>query len=281
MTVGDIGCRYFASESPTRVPYQVAVLSGRWKLVQQLKRRQTSVTVENLIFDVWADPIEEYDLAEAQPERVADLAKRVYRLYTEEGLQLRHKTPKRKVSAKLREDRCPAAAPNEVWAMDFMSDQLFDGRRIRILTIGDAFSRLSPAIDVRPRYRGSDVVETLERVTRDYGRPQTIRVDNGPEFISRDLDLWAWMNGVVLDFSRPGKPVDNAFIESFNGTVRRECLSQHWFTGLEDAQQTLDAWRKHYNNHRPHRSLANRSPAKYRGGGHCVPDRNRLGNSLL
>ena len=145
-------------------------------------------------------------------------AKRVYRLNCEEGLQLRNKTPKRRVSAKLREDRCPAAAPNEVWTMDFMSDQLFDGRRIRILTIVDAFSRLSPAIDIRQSYRGSDVVETLERVTRDHGMPKTIRVDHGPEFIGKELDLWAWMNGVTLDFSRPGKPTDNAFIESFNGS---------------------------------------------------------------
>ena len=145
-------------------------------------------------------------------------AKRVYRLYCEEGLQLRNKVPKRKVSAKLREDRCPAAAPNEIWAMDFMADQLFDGRRLRILTIVDAFSRLSPAIDVRQSYRGADVVDTLERVTKVYGMPKTIRVDNGPEFVSRDLDLWAYMNGVTLDFSRPGKPTDNAFVELFNGS---------------------------------------------------------------
>ena len=118
-------------------------------------------------------------------------AKRIYRLYCEEGLQLRNKTPKRRVSTKLREERCPAAAPIEVWTMDFMSDQLFDGRRIRILTIVDAFSRLSPAIDIRQSYRGSDVVETLERVSQNHGMPKTIRVDHGPEFISKELDLWA------------------------------------------------------------------------------------------
>ena len=117
--------------------------------------------------------------------------KRIYRLYTEEGLQLRHKTPKRRVAAKLREDRSPPAAPNQVWAMDFLSDQLFNGRKIRILTIVDAFSRLSPAIDVRQYYRGTDVVETLERVTGIHGTPKTIRLDNGPEFISKALDLWA------------------------------------------------------------------------------------------
>ena len=146
--------------------------------------------------------------------------KRVCRLYREEGLQLRNKTPKRKVSAKLRDDRSPASAPNEAWAMDFISDQLFNGRRIRILTMVDAFTRISPAIDVRYSYRGSDVVDTLERVTDELSTPKTIRVDQGPEFVSKALDLWAWLNGVTLDFSRPGKPADNAFIESFTGLGR-------------------------------------------------------------
>ena len=178
--------------------------------------------------------------------------KRIYRLYTEEGLQLRHKTPKRRVAAKLRGDRSPPAAPNQVWAMDFLSDQLFNGRRIRILTIVDAFSRLSPAIDVRPHYRGTDVVETLERVTGIHGTPQTIRLDNGPEFISKALDLWAWLNGVTLDFSRPGKPTDNAFIESFNGSFRAECLNASWFLSLADARSKCEAWRTEYNQFRPH-----------------------------
>ncbi len=133
-------------------------------------------------------------------------AKRVWRLYRLEDLQLRSKTPKRKVSAKLRQDRAVAAAPNEIWAMDFLSDQLFDGTRIRVLTIVDAHSRVSPAVDVRLSYRGADVVETLVRVVARYGVPRQIRLDNGPEFISRDLDLWAYARDVVLDFSRPGKP---------------------------------------------------------------------------
>ena len=119
---------------------------------------------------------------------------------------------------------------------------------------------------------------TAEQIEPPLGQKEGQR----PVVVARSLepDNWAYWNGVALDFIRPGKPVDNAFIESFNGTVRRECLSQHWFTGLEDAQRTLDAWREDYNNTRPHRSLANQAPAKYRGGGHCVPDRNRLVNSL-
>jgi putative transposase len=161
--------------------------------------------------------------------------KRVYRLYRELGLQLRHKTPKRRVKAKLREDRAPAVRTNEVWAMDFVHDQLATGTKIRILTIIDTFSRFAPAVEPRFRFRGADVVETLERVGREHGLPKVIRVDQGTEFVSRDLDLWAYTRGVTLDFSRPGKPTDNAFIESFNGKLRAECLSAHWFMSLIDA----------------------------------------------
>ena len=192
--------------------------------------------------------------------------KRVYRLYAEESLQLRNKTPKRKVSAKLREERSVASEPNEVWAMDFTSDQFFDGRRIRILTIIDAFSRLSPAIDVRQSYRGSDVVETLERVTPLHGKPRTIRVDNGPEFICKALDLWSYLNGVTLDFSRPGKPTDNAFIESFNGSFRAESLNASWFLSLEDARSRCEAWRIDYIEVRPHSSIGQKTPIELAKG---------------
>jgi putative transposase len=190
-------------------------------------------------------------------------AKRIYRLYVKEGLQIRNKRPKRKVSAKLRDDRRPPSAPNDVWAMDFLSDQLFDGSKIRILTIVDAFSKLSPAIDVRNRYTGADVVRTLERVTAEHGMPRTIRVDQGPEFISKDLDLWAYMNGVVLDFSRPGKPTDNSFVEAFNGKVRAECVDQNWFLSLADAQVKCEAYRQEYNHERPHSSIGNKSPIEF------------------
>jgi len=189
--------------------------------------------------------------------------KRVYRLYVEEGLKIRNKRPKRKVAAKLREDRKAPTAPNQVWAMDFLSDQLFDGSKIRILAIVDAFSRLSPAIDVRQRYRGSDVVDTLERVTAIYGAPKTIRVDNGPEFISRDMDLWAWSNGVTLDFSRPGKPTDNAYVESFNGKVRAECIDQNWFLSLDDARSKCEDYRREYNEERPHSAIGNKTPVEF------------------
>jgi putative transposase len=186
--------------------------------------------------------------------------KRTRRLYREEDLQLRRKTPKRKVSAKQREDRVVARAANECWSRDFLSDQLFDGRKIRVLTIVDNFTRISPAIDVRLSYRGADVVATLERIARSHGRPKCIRVDNGPEFISKELDLWAWMHGVALDFSRPGKPTDNAFAESFNGKFRTECLNAFWFLSLDDAAAKCEAWRKDYNEIRPHSAIGNQTP---------------------
>jgi putative transposase len=188
-------------------------------------------------------------------------AKRVCRLYREMGLQLRNKSPKRRVKAQLREDRAPSTAANQVWAMDFVHDQLFDGRKIRVLTIVDTFTRLSPAIDVRQSYRGGDVVNTLERVGREIGYPKTIRLDNGPEFISRELDLWAFMRGVTLDFSRPGKPTDNAFIESLNGKFRAECLNANWFLSLDEARGKCEAWRRDYNEVRPHSAIGNQVPA--------------------
>jgi putative transposase len=186
--------------------------------------------------------------------------KRIYRLYREAGLQLRNKTPKRRVKAKLREGRMPATRTNETWAMDFVHDQLAAGRKIRVLTIVDTFSRYSPAVEPRFTFRGADVVEVLERVGHEIGFPTTIRVDQGSEFVSRDLDLWAYHRGVVLDFSRPGKPTDNAFIESFNGKFRMECLNAHWFMSLDDARRKCAAWRREYNEERPHSAIGNKPP---------------------
>lgn len=176
------------------------------------------------------------------------------------GLQLRNKTPKRRVKAKLRNDRSEAVSPNETWAMDFVHDQLVTGQKLRIWTVVDTFSRFSPAIDPRFSYRGEDVVRTLEAVCRRVGYPKTIRVDQGSEFISRDLDLWAYQKDVTLDFSRPGKPTDNAYIESFNGKFREECLNAHWFMNLDDARSKLEAWRRDYNEVRPHSAIGNKTP---------------------
>ncbi len=187
-------------------------------------------------------------------------AKRIYRLYKELGLQLRNKVPKRRVKAKLRDDRRPAVQANETWAMDFVHDQLATGRKIRVLTIGDTFTRFSPAIEPRFSFKAEDVVAVLERVGREHGLPQTIRVDQGTEFVSRDLDLWAYQRGVILDFSRPGKPTDNSFIESLNGKFRAECLNAHWFMSLDDARSKCEAWRKDYNEVRPHSAIGYKPP---------------------
>ena len=198
-------------------------------------------------------------------------AKRVCRLYREMGLQLRSKSPKRRVKAKLRSDRQTASAANEVWAMDFLHDQLFDGTKLRVLAVVDIFTRYSPAIDVRRSYRGSDVVATLERAAAVAGYPKVIRVDNGPEFVSRDLDLWAFVKDVTLDFSRPGKPTDNAFVESFNGKFRAECLNASWFLSLDDARRKCEAWRRDYNDVRPHSAIGNKVPSELHQAV-CNPD---------
>ena len=189
--------------------------------------------------------------------------KRVYRIYRQEGLMVRTKRPRRRVSAKSREDRVTAAAANESWSMDFVSDQLSDGRWIRVLTIVDNFTRESLAAEVGSKFTGHTVIGVLARIAGYRGCPKTVRVDNGPEFTSVALDQWAYLNKVTLDFSRPGKPTDNAFIESFNGRLRAECLSQHWFTSLSEAKMTIEAWRVDYNEARPHGSLGYLAPSEF------------------
>ena len=144
------------------------------------------------------------------------------------------------------------------WAMDFIHDQLATGRKIRVLSVVDTFSRFSPVLDPRFSYPGEDVVQTLKVTCGVVGYPRTIRVDQGSEFISRDLDLWAYTNCVTLDFSRPGKPTDNAYIEAFNGRFRAECLSTHWFVTLADAREKLEEWCRYYNEDRPHGAIGNK-----------------------
>ena len=170
--------------------------------------------------------------------------KKTHRIYSELGLQLRNKSPKRRAKAKLRNDRRAGSTSNEIWAMDFVPDQLVTGQKIRVLTVVDTFSRFSPVIDPRFSYRAEDVVATLERVCAAAGYPKTIRNDQGSEFVNRNLDLWAYAKGVTLDFSRPGKPTDSAFFEAFNGRLRAECLNTHWFLTLADAREKLEDWRR-------------------------------------
>lgn len=188
--------------------------------------------------------------------------KRVYRLYREEGLSIRVKRRKKLASAP-RVLPAPATRPLERWSLDFLADSLADGRRFRVLTIVDNVSRVSPAIEVGVSLTGERVVGVLERLQRTTGTPARIAVDNGPEFVSKALDAWAYRNGVQLEFSRPGKPTDNAFAESFNGHFRAECLDCHWFASLEEARHTIEAWRRDYNTKRPHRALGQQTPTAW------------------
>ena len=190
--------------------------------------------------------------------------KRVYRLYKEEGLCVGRHKPRRHKSSVTRPELTKATHANESWSMDFMADQLFDGRRFRLLTIVDDFTRESLAIEVGQRLNGDDVARVLDRIKGTRGvLPRKIRVDNGTEFTSKRLDQWAYLNGVRLAFSRPGRPTDNGLIEAFNGRCRAECLNENWFLSLADAKEKVRAWRLHYNTDRPHSALGNLAPEEF------------------
>lgn len=186
--------------------------------------------------------------------------KLVYRLYCEEGLALRYKPRRRRCAARNRRERCKPTLPNEVWSLDFVADQLADGRRFRALTVVDVFTRESLAIEVGQSLKGEDVAQVLNRIRWQRATPKMLFCDNGSEFTSQAMDLWAYQAGVQIDFSRPGKPTDNAHVESFNGTLRAECLDAHWFTTLAEARQIIEAWRREYNESRPHRAHGERTP---------------------
>lgn len=162
--------------------------------------------------------------------------KRVYRLYCQAGLNLRRKRPRRRKAAVHRLERTVLTAPNQVWSMDFVADALFDGRRFRALTVVDNFTKESLAIEVDQQLKGDDVVAVMERLRHQRDLPKRIQNDNGSEFISIVMDRRAYDHGVVMDYSRPGKPTDNPFIESFNGSFRDECFNTHWFLSLYDAR---------------------------------------------
>lgn len=188
--------------------------------------------------------------------------KRVQRIYREEGLAVRRKGKKRRSQAP-RVARTPLSRPNERWTMDFMSDALSSGRRFRCLTILDEHTRESLDIHVAHSIPAQGVIEVLERLRETRGLPATIVTDNGSEFRSRAFDAWAYARGVKLHFIQPGKPVQNCFIESFNGTFRDDCLNMHWFGSLADARRTIEAWRTMYNEVRPHSSLGRLTPREF------------------
>jgi putative transposase len=193
-----------------------------------------------------------------------DNYKRIERVYRSEGLAVRRR--KRKRIATRRLPMPPPGGPNERWSMDFVRDTLGNvGRAFRAFTLVDDFTRECPVIEVDHSLPAGRVIAVLDRLADTRGLPRAIVLDNGPEFRSRALDEWAHTHGVALQFIDPGKPVQNAYIESFNGRLRDECLNQHWFLTLADARYTIEAYRRSYNEARPHGALAGRTPAEYAG----------------
>ena len=188
--------------------------------------------------------------------------KRVHRIYRDAGLQVRRRRRKRRTRA----ERVPLPVPSrgrERWSMDFTVDTLADGRGFRTLNIVDDFTRECVAIEVDRSLPGLRVTRVLDRLAAATGLPQCIVVDNGPEFAGRTLDAWAYARGVTLRFIRPGKPIENAYVESFNGKFRDECLNEHWFVSLADAKAAIEDWRIDYNRVRPHSSLDGATPEQF------------------
>lgn len=203
--------------------------------------------------------------------------KLVYRLYRAEGLTVRRRTRK-KAFAGPRKKLASATRVNQNWGMDFVGDSLASGRAIRCLTIVDELSKDCPALEVAFSLGANHVVAVLERLKHDGKIPETITVDNGPEFRSRELESWTQANGVELRFIRPGKPMENGFCESFNGKFRDECLNEHWFEALDDAKREIESFRRYYVDQRPHSTLGNQSPAEFLAGimPHQLPRRFQL-----
>jgi putative transposase len=189
-------------------------------------------------------------------------AKRIYRLYTEDGLAVRTKVRK-KIARRARVPASAATRPNEKWSMDFVAARLLDGRWFRVLTVVDQFTRECLLLLADSSLGGQKVASALSVVVAERGAPISITVDNGSEFYSRAMEAWAYQYGVQLDFIRPGRPVENSYIESFNGRLRDECLNVQVFFTLPDVRQKLEAWRQDYNQVRPHSSLHDHPPAVF------------------
>lgn len=188
--------------------------------------------------------------------------KRIYRLYSDAGLSVRRRKKRHGVAVERQALELPSA-PNQVWSMDFVSDALANGRRIKVLTIVDDFSKEVIDLAVDFGISGHYVTRVLDQAARFRGYPKAIRTDQGPEFTGKALDQWGCEHGVQLKLIQAGKPTQNAFIESFNGRFRDECLNDHWFTSLPQARILIAAWRRDYNQHRPHSSLDYLTPAEF------------------
>jgi putative transposase len=189
--------------------------------------------------------------------------KKVYRLCTKEGLLVRPKKRKPRTRSSFRPEVPALERPNQLWSLDFVEDALADGRKLRTLTIVDVYSRECPQIEVDTSLPGLRVVRVLEKLASRRQFPERLLVDNGPEFICRALAEWATKRGVLIAFTRPGKPTDKPHIESFNGRFRDECLNAHYFLSVPDARQIIEAWRFDYNHYRPHSALGGATPMEF------------------
>jgi putative transposase len=196
-------------------------------------------------------------------EKLVINKKRSERIYREEKLTIRVRRRK-KGAAQTRIDIPKAERPNQLWAMDFLQDALHNGRRFRALPIIDTFTKECFWIEADTSIGGQRVTQVLSKISAIHGLPEQIVVDNGPEFISNALDAWAYERGIKLQFIRPGKPVDNCYMESFNGRFRDECLNENWFMSLDQVRKIIEDWRVDYNQARPHSSLGDLTPAEFK-----------------
>jgi putative transposase len=203
-------------------------------------------------------------------------SKRVYRIYVEEKLIVRRRKRRRRICAQARALLAEPTHPNQTWTMDFLHDALANGRKLRSLSIEDAYTREMLAIEVDTSLPALRVVRVLEKLRMERGLPERIVIDNGTEFTSKTLDQWAYENKVTLHFITPGRPMENGYIESFHGKFREECLNEHWFLTLDDARETIESWRIDYNHVRPHSALGYLTPEEFAMGHANVESKERF-----
>jgi putative transposase len=240
-----------------KVPWTTLLYKSRKKSQEPLRRRLREIAATHVRYGYRRLTV----LLKREGWRVN--AKRIYRLYDDENLKVRS-VERKKIARRQRIPQGQARGPNHCWSADFVSDKLSDGRTIRILTVIDQFTRECVWLEADRSMSGSKVVAALTCAIVERGAaPDSITLDNGSEFAGRAMEAWAIQNGVQLCFIRPGRPVENGFIESFNGRLRDECLNVEWFMSLEEAREKLAGWRDHYNHRRPHSALDDRSPAVF------------------
>lgn len=257
----------FVQDKFTLSERRACTILGFWRSTQRRKnptREKDAVLIERLRFYASKRPRFGYRRLHVLLRREGwhDNHKRVYRLYRAEGLAVRQKT-RRKLTVQQRFQKPEVSGPNQRWSMDFMSDQLASGQGFRLFNVVDDFTREAVVMHAGTSITGVEVVRLLQRAVEQRGRPDAILTDNGPEFTSKTVDQWVHEQGIVHLFIPPGKPVENAQIESFNGRVRDECLNLHWFTSLNQARLVIAVWQDDYNTVRPHSSLKGETPNEF------------------